>query len=173
MTKTTKLIISALFAAIGIVLPIIFHSIPQSGQILLPMHIPVLLSGFICGPVWGLLCGIITPLLSNLLTGMPPAAVLPGMICELAAYGFFAGLFYNLIHTKQQWIKVYTSLICSMLIGRVIFGVLNALIFKAGAYSLKVWLTASFVTALPGIIIQLIFIPALLLAFYKAKLIKN
>lgn len=174
MTKTKKyiweMVIAALCVALGIVLPVAFHSIPNAGSVLLPMHIPVLLCGLLCGPAYGLACGILTPLLSSLITSMPPAAVLPSMICELAVYGFIAGLLVILIRTGSQIANVYISLVGAMLIGRVIYGIVNALIFRAGEYSMQMWLTASFVTALPGIIIQLVLLPLVVLALRKAKL---
>ena len=80
--QVRKLVFAGLCVAIGIVLPLAFHSVPQGGMIFLPMHIPVLLCGMAAGPVYGLLCGVLTPALSALMTGMPGAAVLPGMLCE-------------------------------------------------------------------------------------------
>ncbi len=174
MSKTKKyvweLVISALCVALGIVLPVAFHGIPNAGSILLPMHIPVLLCGLLCGPAYGLACGILTPLLSSLITTMPPIAMLPAMICELAVYGLTAGLLILLVRTGSQVANVYISLVGAMLIGRVVYGIVNALVFRAGEYSLQVWLTASFVTALPGIIIQLVLLPLVVLALRKAKL---
>ncbi|MCH5352818.1 MAG: ECF transporter S component [Acutalibacter sp.] len=174
MTKTKKyiweMVISALCVALGIVLPITMHSIPNAGSVMLPMHIPVLLCGLLCGPAYGLACGILTPLLSSLITSMPPAAYLPSMLCELAVYGFIAGLLIVLVRTGSQIANVYISLVGAMLLGRVVYGIVNALIFRAGNYSMEMWLTASFVTALPGIIIQLVVLPLVVLALRKAKL---
>ena len=166
--KTKKLVFAGLLVAMGILLPIMFHTIPNAGSVFLPMHIPVLLAGFITGPIFGLLCGILTPLISSIATGMPPAAILPSMICELAVYGFATGFFYNKMKFDNETLKIYLSLIFSMLLGRVTYGILNALIFKAGAYSLNIWLTAAFAKAIPGILIQLIIIPVILLAVKKA-----
>lgn len=174
MSKTKKyiweMVIAALCVALGVVLPVAVHGIPNAGSVLLPMHIPVLLCGLLCGPAYGLACGVVTPLLSSLITSMPPAAMLPSMICELAVYGLAAGLLILLVRTKSQIANVYISLVGAMLIGRVVYGVVNALIFRAGEYSMAMWLTASFVTALPGIIIQLVLLPLVVLALRKAKL---
>lgn len=174
MTKTKKyiweMVVSALCVALGVVLPVAVHGIPNAGSILLPMHIPVLLCGLLCGPAYGIACGILTPLLSSLITSMPPMAMLPSMICELAVYGFAAGLLILVIRTGSQVANVYISLIGAMLVGRVVYGVVNALIFRAGEYSMQMWLTASFVTALPGIIIQLVLLPLVVLALRKARL---
>lgn len=173
MTKTKRLIFAGLCVALGVVLPVAFHSVANAGSILLPMHIPVLLCGLVCGWPFGLACGALTPLLSSLFTGMPPAAMLPSMIAELAVYGLVSGLLMQKIKTGKLPLDLYLSLITAMLAGRLVFGLLNALIFRAGSYSLPLWLTASFVTALPGIIIQLTVLPVLVLALQKTKLISE
>ncbi len=152
-------------------LPLAFHSIPRGGQIFLPMHIPVLICGIIAGPIFALLCGILTPLLSSLITGMPTFAVLPGMLFELSAYGFFSGLIIRLIKSPSKILDIYIALVLAMLIGRVIGGLMNGLIFSAGAYSLKTWLMLSFVTALPGIVIQLTVIPTIIYSLRRANII--
>ncbi|MDO4565791.1 MAG: ECF transporter S component [Oscillospiraceae bacterium] len=172
MSRNKRLVLTGLCVAIGVALPIAFHSIPNAGGIFLPMHLPVLLCGLICGPVYGLICGILAPLLSSLLTGMPPAAMLPSMLCELAVYGLVSGLLMKTVKTGNSLANIYISLIGAMLAGRLTYGVLNALIFRAGAYSMQLWLSAAFVTSLPGIAGQLILIPLLLTALKKAKLIE-
>ena len=98
-------------------------------------------------------------------------AYLPGMLCELAVYGFVSGLLMRQIKTGKLLADLYLSLITAMLAGRLVFGLLNALIFRAGSYSLAIWVSASFITALPGIVIQLAVIPALVLALKKSRLI--
>lgn len=173
MKNTKNLMITALCIALGLVLPTAFHVIPNAGSVMLPMHIPVLLCGMICGPVLGLIAGICTPILSSVMTGMPPAAILPGMACELAVYGLVTGLMLKFVKTKNNTINLYVSLITAMIAGRLVSGVLNALIFRAGAYSLQIWVTASFVTALPGILLQLVILPVLVLALQKARLIPS
>lgn len=166
MNTTKKLVFSALCIAIGVVLPQAFHMIPNAGSIFLPMHIPVLFCGLLCGALYGGLCGALTCLLSHLIFGMPPAPVFPGMICELIVYGVVAGLMSQILKNKNIGI-IYVELIVAMLCGRIVSGVLNALIFKAGAYSMQMWLAGSFVTALPGIAIQLVLIPILVDRFQK------
>ena len=169
-SKTRKLVMAALCVALGLILPMVFHAVPNAGSIFLPMHIPVLLCGFICGWPYGLVCGALTPLLSSILTGMPPLAFLPSMLFELAAYGFVSGILYAHIRTPQRAVNLYVTLVLAMLAGRIVSGVLNALFFSVGDYSMQAWLTASFVTALPGIVIQLIAVPVLVAVLQKAKL---
>ena len=171
MNSTKKIVLTALFIAIGVILPQAFHMIPNAGSILLPMHIPVLMSGYAVGPLFGLVCGILTPVLSHLLFSMPPAPILPSMICELACYGLMAGLLNQLIKMDNKLLKNYLVLIGAMLAGRITYGILNTLIFRAGAYSFSAWLSAALITALPGIIIQLVIIPILITRLQKANLI--
>ncbi|MHC1747671.1 MAG: ECF transporter S component [Cellulosilyticaceae bacterium] len=172
--QTTKqMIITALCIAMGLILPMAFHSIPNAGKIFLPMHIPVLICGLACGWQYGLICGVLTPFLSSILTGMPPIAYLPSMLCELAVYGLVSGILIHLIHTKKQYLDLYISLIIAMVAGRITMGMLNALIFQAGNYKFNLWITGAFVTALPGIIIQLLIIPTIIFALKKSNLIER
>lgn len=166
-----KIIITAMCIAIGVALPMVFHFIPNAGSIFLPMHISILICGLVCGWKYGLICGILTPCLSSILTGMPPMTYLPGMVCELAVYGTVTALIINKVKTKSRFLNLYIALIVAMVSGRIVMGILNALIFQGGSYAFNIWIAASFVTALPGIIIQIAFIPTIVIALEKAKLI--
>ncbi|MBQ8612074.1 MAG: ECF transporter S component [Oscillospiraceae bacterium] len=166
--NTRALVFAGVCVALGVVLPVAFHSLPDGGRVFLPMHIPVLLCGLLCGPWYGLGCGVLAPALSHLITGMPMAAALPGMLCELAVYGLVSGLVSHALRRKGRGLRVYTALVCAQLAGRIVAGLVNGFIFMAGSYSLQMWLTASFVTALPGIIAQLLLLPVLVLALEKA-----
>lgn len=165
-----NIVLTAVCAALCVVVPMAFHAIPNAGSVFLPMHIPVLLCGMLCGWPFGLTCGLIGPLLSSLTTGMPPAAMLPAMMIECAVYGAVAGLLMKHIRTGRLYLDLYLSLIPAMLAGRVISGVAKALILAPGT-TLAAWAAGAFVTALPGIVIQLILIPAILFALTKARLI--
>ena len=172
LSPVKKIILTALMIALCVVLPIAFHSIPNGGSIFLPMHIPVLLCGLECGWGYGGLCGLVGPLLSSLLTGMPPAAILPGMMVECCVYGLVTGLMMRYVRTGKTTLDLYLSLVAAMLLGRVLSGIAKALIFTPGM-SLAAWAAASFMTAIPGIIIQLVLIPLLALALTKAKLLPH
>jgi len=171
MSTVKKSIITAVCIALCVVLPQAFHAIPNAGSIYLPMHIPVLLCGLICGWQYGLLCGLAGPLLSSLITGMPPTAYLPPMMIECAIYGCVSGLMMLIVHTKSTYADLYISLIVAMLCGRVIAGVCRALIFAPGEYSIAAWVGSYFVTALPGIVIQIVLLPSIVFALMKARLI--
>jgi len=175
MQSTKHLVLTALFLALGIVLPFLTGQIPEIGSMLLPMHLPVLLCGFVCGWPYGLAVGFITPLLRSLLFGMPPMfpkAV--AMAFELAAYGALAGLFYRLLPLKNT-LRIYLSLIGSMLGGRIVYGLVCIPLMGLARvpYSFAIFFTSAFTEALPGIVVQLLLIPALLLALQKAHLIEE
>lgn len=159
-TPAKRTVLAALLSAMCVILPMIFHSVPNGGSVFLPMHIPVLLCGMICGWPYGFICGLLGPTLSSLLTGMPPAAVLPAMMLECAVYGLVSGLLLKFVHTHNTRLDLYISLIGAMLAGRIVSGIAKALIFSPGL-TMSVWITASFITALPGIVIQLVLIPQL------------
>ncbi len=159
-SMNTKLLVNtAFFITLGLVLPLAFHFIGGGGPLFLPMHIPVLLVGALLGPVAGLITGIITPILSSLLTGMPPVLpVLPIMVVELALYGLVTAYLV-------QKSNIYVSLLVSMLVGRVGAGLVVTVMvhifnFKLPANPL-VYIWGTITTGLPGIIIQLVFIPIL------------
>lgn len=170
MNSIKRMTLTAVCVALCVVLPIAFHSIPNAGSVFLPMHIPVLICGLICGWPYGLLCGLMGPLMSSVITGMPPAAVLPAMMVECGTYGMVSGLVLNVVRTKSTYGDLYIALIAAMLAGRVVSGVAKALIFSPGM-ALSAWVTASFVTAIPGIVIQLVFLPSVVFTLMKAKLI--
>ncbi len=162
---------TALCIALCVVVPMAFHIIPNAGSVMLPMHLPVLLCGLVCGWQYGLLCGVVGPLVSSLLTGMPPAAVLPGMMVECGMYGCVGGLMMERVHTGNLYRDLYISLPVAMLAGRIFSGIAKALILAPGT-SLTAWATASFVTGLPGISIQLILLPTLVVALTRARLVE-
>ena len=169
--KLKKLLLSAMFIAIGIVLPFVTGQIRSIGNMLLPMHIPVILCGFILGWKYGIAVGFILPLLRSLLFSMPvmfPNAV--GMAFELATYGGLVGFLY--FKTKDKGIKgIYFSLITSMIAGRIVWGFVRALLTGFNGFSFQVFLANGFTSAIPGIILQLIAIPIIIIALKKQKVI--
>lgn len=161
--KTKKLTFSALFLAIALILPQVFHlsGVPKSGAVFLPMHIPVFLGGMLLGPIYGLFLGAVSPLLSMVLTGMPSAERVVFMVCELATYGLVSGLLFRYFDLSHKKYGSTLALIVAMIAGRLVYGcvlVLATIIFKIpfGGFS-AVMVAIS--TGLPGIIIQLLFIP--------------
>ena len=160
--NTKKMVLSALFLAIGIVLPFFTGQISTIGNMLLPMHIPVLLCGFACGWKYGLVVGGILPLLRSLLFGMPvifPNAV--GMAVELAVYGATTGVLGRRFGRSLK--GIYLALISAMILGRVVWGGTSIVLFSlAGSnFTWKIFFMQAFINAVPGIAIQLVLIPAI------------
>ncbi|HEX3037404.1 MAG TPA: ECF transporter S component [Oscillospiraceae bacterium] len=169
-SMTVNLTGTALCIALGLVLPMFFHMF-GAGPTFLPMHIPVLLCGLLFGWQYGAICGIIVPLLSSILTGMPPIfPTAPAMMLELCAYGILAAIFYK----NFRW-NVYPSLICAMIGGRIVSGAANAVFINMASkpYGFAAFLSAAFVKAVPGIVIQIVLIPVLVLALEKARIISR
>lgn len=171
MSNVKKSIITAVCIALCYVIPLMFHGIQNAGSIFCPMHIPVFICGLICGWQYGLLCGIAGPALSSALSSMPPVAILPSMMVELAVYGTAAGLMMKLVRTKSTYADLYISLIVAIVCGRVLAGLAKALIFARGSYSMSAWIAGSVVTSWPGTVIQLVFIPTIVFALMKSHLI--
>ncbi|MBQ3879597.1 MAG: ECF transporter S component [Oscillospiraceae bacterium] len=175
MSKSIKkLTFSALFLALCLVLPFLTGQIPQIGQMLSPMHIPVLLCGFVCGWGWGLAVGFIAPLLRSVLFGMPalyPTAV--AMAFELAAYGALAGILYKTFPKKIPYI--YLTLILSMIGGRIVWGIVDFILLSIGGSQLtmEMFLSAVVLKSVPGIILHIVLIPLIVIALQKAKLVLN
>lgn len=177
MTKipsVKKVTISAVCIALCCILPIMFHSVGL-GTVFSPMHIPVLLCGLVCGTLYGSACGLIGPLLSSLVTGMPGPAMLPTMVPELVVYGLVTGLMMRYVRTGKLSGDVYLSLTVAMVLGRVAGGIAKALFFMGSseAFTLSMWASGYFVSALPGIVAHLILVPALVMVLSRAKMIPN
>ena len=171
MTTVKRMVMTAICAAMCVVLPIAFHAIPNAGSVLLPMHIPVRLCGLVCGWPWGFICGLLGPFLSSF-TGMPPMSVLPSMMVECGVYGLASGAMMRLLRTGKPTADLYISMITAMVLGRVVAGFAKALIFAPGTPAFA-WVTTSLITGIPGIVIQLIVMPILVVSLTKAKLIPN
>lgn len=159
-----KLVLSSMFLCIGFVLPLLTSQIKEIGDTLLPMHIPVMLCGLICGGNYGFLVGFILPFLRFAFFGMPP--IYPNaiwMAFELSAYGFFIGFLYFKFKNKNLT-SIYISLISAMILGRIVWGITKGILLgiTGKTFTLALFITGGFVDALPGIILQLILIPIIM-----------
>lgn len=170
LNPVKKLVFTAVCSALCLVLPMAFHAVPNAGQVFLPMHIPVLLCGLICGWPYGGVCGLIGPFLSSVITGMPPAAMLPSMMVECCTYGLVSGLLMKYVRTKYTVADLYIALISAMVAGRVVAGLAKSLIFTPGTAPFA-WVTTSLVAGIPGIVIQLVLMPTIVFALTRAKLL--
>ena len=171
--KTKKLAYTALFLALCLVLPLLTGQIPQIGSMLLPMHIPVLLCGLVCGWQYGAAVGFVAPLLRSLLFTMPklyPVAI--AMAFELLTYGLVIGLVYRRL-AKKGMVGVYAALVTAMVAGRLVWGAVRFVLagLTGSSFPFSAFLSGALLTAVPGILAQLILIPLILTALQKAKVI--
>jgi len=167
-----KMILAALFLALAYVLPFLTGQIPEIGAMLCPLHIPVLLCGFLCGWKWGLAVGVVAPLLRSFTLGMPP--LFPTALCmafELAAYGFLAGFLYKKFPKQKRYI--YVSLLIAMVVGRLVWGAVMFICLGAtgGSFTFGAFLAGAITNAVPGIIVQLILIPILVMVLDNPKVL--
>ena len=173
MKNIQKLVLSAMFLAIGHILPFFTGQIPQIGKMLLPMHIPVLLCGLVCGWQYGMIVGFVLPIMRSMLFGMPlmfPDAV--SMAFELAAYGSIVG--YLFCHARWQCIvSLYRCMLIAMLGGRMVWGIVTMFCLGIGAesFTIQAFLAGAFFNAIPGIILQLVLVPAIMLALDRTHLV--
>ena len=168
-----NLTLAAMFLALCMVMPFLTGQIPQIGSMLLPMHLPVLLCGLICGWKYGLAVGAIAPIMRSLIFGMPP--MFPSAITmafELATYGFVIGWLFA--HAKWQCIKsLYRCMIVAMLAGRLVWGIVSAVVVGVWGegFTFAALLAGAFTNAIPGIILQLLLVPAIMLLLHKTHLV--
>ena len=168
-----RLTYAALYLAIAMVLPFITGQIPEIGSALCPMHIPALLCGFMCGWPWGMAVGFIAPLLRSVVFGMP--ALFPGAVAmafELAVYGGLAGFLRRRLPRKKGF--TWAVLILSMIAGRIVWGAVRVVLagLSGSSFTWALFLAGAFTNAVPGIILQLVFIPSMMLVLHKTGLVK-
>lgn len=168
------MIMAALFLALAYVMPYLTGQIPEIGSMLCPMHLPVLLCGFVCGPVWGLAVGFVAPIMRSALTGgFPP--MFPTAVCmafELAAYGAATGFMHRILPRKKLFICL--SLLTAMVIGRLVWGA--AMFFCMGAdgsFTLAAFLAGAVTNALPGIAVQIVLVPIFVMILENSKILKE
>ncbi len=172
-SKWHRAVLAALFLAVGLVLPLLTAQIKEIGDTLLPMHLPVLLCGLLCGPYYGMTVGALLPFLRSVTFGMPP--LYPNavwMALELATYGLVIGLVYVRLG-KRHTGDVYVSLLTAMVAGRVVWGVAKTLLlgFADKGFTLQMFIAGGVLDALPGIVLQLVLIPILMAVARKIRFV--
>lgn len=173
MKNIRTISVCALMLALGLVMPFLTAQVPQIGSMLLPMHLPVLLAGYIVGGAPAMAVGAVVPLLRSFIWGMPPLyPTAVAMAFELAAYGFFAGFLYE--KSNKSTFSVYASLIGAMLAGRVVWGAVSRVLYtmSGSRFTIQVFIAGAFLNAIPGIVLQIVLIPVLVMALKRAKIIR-
>lgn len=165
--------LTAMFLAIGMVLPMFTGQIPQIGSMLLPMHLPVFLCALVCGWKYGLSMAFVLPVFRSAVFGMPPMyPTALAMAFELAAYAFVAGFLYE--KSRWQCLKaLYRCLLTAMIAGRVFWGIVQVVLLGIGGkvFTFQAFIGGALLNAVPGIILQLILVPAIMVALDRTKLV--
>ncbi len=169
-----KIALSAMFLALSFVLPFFTGQIPEIGSMLCPMHIPVIICGYLCGAPWGLVIGFISPLFRSLIMSMPPLfPTALSMAFELATYGFMSGFLFKKLPKTNLYI--YIDLIISMVAGRIVWGAVTFILMGLDIekFGFSMFFTSAILNAIPGIILQLVLIPVLIIIINKSQIIKK
>lgn len=169
MTKRNKnLILSALFLALCVIVPIIFHGF-GAGPVFLPMFLPILLTGFLIEFPYAMLVGLLGPFLSALLTGMPPLvpnALLMAME-GVAASGLASYLFFR--RRLNLWLCLIAAIAAERLI-LFLFGFIFAPIFHLPGEWFAFY---KLIESMPGILLQLILTPIILNLLWHKNLLQK
>lgn len=168
MNNTEKMVYTGIFMAIGMVLPFFTAGIPAIGQMLLPMHISVFLCTFICGWDYALILGLLLPIIRSFIFSMPPFNIAFAMMPELAIYALVTGKLYEKFE-KKNLAAIYKSMIPGMIAGKIVWGIANAVLtgLEAKSFTFYMFITTAFISAIPGIILQLVLIPIIVVIFNK------
>lgn len=176
MTKasnTTKIVISGVLLAMGMLLPFLTGQIPQIGSRLSPLHLPVLLCGFICGWKYGLAVGFVLPLMRSMVFGMPPLMpTASAMAVEMAVYGAVTGLLHGKLPKTTG--SIYLSLVAAMICGRLAWGLTSVILYGAlgNVFTIQIFIAKGFVDAVPAIILQLVLVPFIVIAIGRSRVIE-
>ena len=168
--KVLMMITASMFLAIAYILPFLTGQISQIGNMLCPMHIPVILCGFFCGAGWGGLVGIIAPILRSCTLGMP--VLFPTAVCmafELGIYGLVSGVLYKMLPKKKS--SIYLSLLSAMIAGRIVWGIAMfvSMGLSGNSFGLQAFFAGAVLNAIPGIVLQIVAIPVLVMIFDKTN----
>ena len=158
------MVLAAFFLALAFVMPYLTGQIPEIGAMLCPMHLPILLAGFLCGPLWGAAVGLVAPLLRSVTLGMPPLfPTATAMAFELLTYGLIAALMHKLLPKRRGYI--YLSLVIAMIVGRLVWGAASFICLgvSGGGFTFSAFLAGAVTGALPGIAVQIVLIPILVM----------
>ena len=172
MKNTKNMVLAALFIALGLIMPFLTMQVREIGSMLLPMHIPVLICGFVCGWKYGLAVGFIVPILRHFTFGMPPILTAICMAFELATYGVVTGALYKKLPKTK--VSIYVSMIGAMILGRIVWGLVSMVVYgvQGNAFTMQMFMGGALLNAIPGIILQLVLIPVLVMALRKVGAMK-
>lgn len=137
---------ATVFVACNLVLPQVFHLIPQGGVIFSPLSLVILVGAYKFGWKTGLLAALLSPVVNHLLTGMPAAEVMPVMALKLAVLAMVAGL------AAQHFKTVSLPLLIGVILVSKAIGCLGEFALTGGIEAT----IADFTIGWPGLLLQVI-----------------
>ena len=137
---------ATVFVACNIVLPQLFHLIPQGGIMFAPLSLVILAGAYKFGWKVGLLAAVASPLVNHLLTGLPAWGVLQVMTLKLVILALVAGL------TAQYFKKVTLPLIIGVVLAAEVLGGLGELALTGGIAAT----VQDFTIGWPGLLLQVV-----------------
>jgi len=153
---------TAIAIVAAVVVPQFFHWLgivsgagKAPGVAFSPMHLPIIIVGFLAGPYAGAISGLLGPVAAHYLSGMPNAMQLPFMMIELAGYGLSAGLLRSI--RLPLVAKTLVALIAGRLFRMIACIIAFYLLGNEKMRPLGIWM--SIPRVLPGIVLQLVLIP--------------
>jgi hypothetical protein len=135
----------AVFVACNMVLPQVFHLIPQGGIIFSPLSLVILAGAYKLGWKTGLLAAVLSPLVNHFAFGLPQWGVLQVMTLKLAVLALVAGM------AAQYFKTISLPLIVGVVLVSEAIGCLGELLLT-GAVDATV---ADVVIGWPGLLMQI------------------
>jgi len=137
---------ATIFVACNLILPQVFHLIPQGGTIFSPLSLVILIGAYKFGWKTGLLAALASPMVNHLLTGMPVTEVLPVMTMKLGVLALVAGL------TAQYFKIVSLPLLIGVVLVSKAVEALGEFILTGGIAATM----ADFTIGWPGLLLQIV-----------------
>jgi hypothetical protein len=142
------------FVAFAVGAPYICHQFGLAGAVILPMHFAIMVAALVMGLRGGILVALLSPVISFATSGMPPVTSLIPMTIELATYALVLNL-----SARTFKLPLLISLVVTMLSGRAVSILFASLFLQNVPLSAQAHML--FITAIPGIMIQLALVPLL------------
>ena len=138
--------IALLFVAGNIILPQLFHLLPQGGLIWLPIYFFTLIAAYKYGWKAGLLTAVLSPLLNSWWFGMPEPAVLPAILLKSVLLAVGAGL------VAARFQKVTLTLLLAVVLFYQLAGTLGEWALSGSLFTAL----QDFRIGIPGMLLQVV-----------------
>ena len=144
--NNVKTYLAAILFVLGnLVMPQLFHLMPQGGMVWLPVYFFTLVGAYKYGWRVGLLTAVLSPLVNSALFGMPAMAVLPAILLKSVLLAVAAG------YAASHFRKASPGLLLGVVLAYQLVGTLGEWAMKG-----DFWLAAQdFRIGIPGMLFQI------------------